>query len=141
MDKILIIYPAIAMFFLTFSMIMVLGFSRFIAIRQHKVSIKFYKTYNEGQQSDRLHLLNRHIQNYFEVPPLFYVGVILTFIVDGVSLPALIFAWLFFILRCLHAYIHLGSNNVSRRFFCFGLSLAALLGLWGVLFAHLLGWM
>ena len=126
------------MFFLTFGMIMILGFSRFIAIRQHKMSIKYYKTYNEGQQTDRLHLLNRHIQNHFEVPPLFYIGVILTFLVGAVSLPALIFAWLFFILRCLHAYIHLGSNNVSRRFFCFGASLFALVGLWLTLFIHLL---
>jgi hypothetical protein len=42
-------------------------------------------------------------------------------------------AWLFVATRCVHSYIHLGSNDVSRRFFTFGVSLLWLAGLWATL--------
>ncbi len=138
MEKILIIYPAIAMFFLTFSMIINLGISRVRAIKNREISIKYYQKYTEGEQPDRLHILGRHVQNHFEVPPLFYVGVILLFITNTVTLSAVIFAWLFFSFRCVHAYVHLGKNNVNHRFVCFGGTLLSLAGLWACLFIQLL---
>ena len=118
------------MFFLTFSLILKLGISRFIAVQARQISIKYYQKYTDGQQPDRLHILNRHIQNHFEVPPLFYVGAILLFVTDSVSQASLIFAWSFFALRCIHTMIHLGKNDVNHRFFCFGASLLSLAALW-----------
>jgi len=138
LEKITIIYPAVAMFMLTISMIFLLGISRFIAIRKRQVNVKFFQQYLDGTQPERLHILGRHIQNHFEVPPLFYIGIILSIITGntgGVSVAA---AWLFVILRGIHSYIHLGKNNVSHRFFCFGASLVALSVLWGSLFVSLL---
>lgn len=126
-----IVYPAIAMFALSISMIFLLGISRFVAIHRRQVSVKFYRTYQEGKQPDRLHVLGRHVQNHFEVPPMFYAGVILSYVTGSVTGVALIAAWSFVALRALHAVIHLGSNNVSQRFFCFGLSLIALTVIWG----------
>lgn len=130
MNSTTILYPAIAMFALTFGAILSLGFARYRAIRRGDVRISFFRTYDEGSQPPRLHLLARHVQNHFEVPPLFYVGVLLTFVSGSVNMPAVIFAWLFVAARCVHSYIHLGSNNVSRRFFTFGASLIFLAGLW-----------
>lgn len=130
LEKITIIYPAIAMFMLTISMIFILGISRFIAIQKRQVSVKFFQQYTDGKQPERLHILGRHVQNHFEVPPLFYAGVILTMITNNVSGISVITAWLFVALRCIHTYIHLGKNNVSHRFFCFGLSLITLVVLW-----------
>ena len=130
MEPTSIVYPAIAMFILSISMIFLLGISRFIAIQRRQVSVKYYRTYLEGKQPERLHLLGRHVQNHFEVPPMFYAGVILSFVTGSVTTVALIAAWSFVGLRVLHAAIHLGSNNVSRRFFCFGLSLIALTVIW-----------
>jgi hypothetical protein len=118
------------MFFLTLGVIVRLGLARYSAIHSGAVSIKFFRTYDEGSQPARLHVLSRHVQNHFEIPPLFYVGVLMAFVVGAVSPISLAFAWSFFALRCLHTYIHLGSNNVSVRFFTFGASLAALAGLW-----------
>ena len=130
MEKTLILYPAIAMFFCTFSVLGLLGMSRYRAIHNKEVSIKYYEKYTDGQQTDRLHILARHVQNHFEVPPLFYIGVILLFITDSVTMLSLASAWAFVLLRCIHSTIHLGRNNVSQRFFCFGLSLMALMLLW-----------
>ena len=138
MEKTLILYPAIAMFFCTFSVLAMLGMSRYRAIHKREVSIKYYEKYTDGQQTDRLHILNRHVQNHFEVPPLFYIGVILLFITDTVTLVALVSAWAFVVLRGIHSTIHLGKNNVSQRFFCFGLSLIALFLLWASLVVQML---
>ncbi len=138
MDPRLILFPAVAMFFLTFGVILRLGLARYLAVRSRVVSIKFFRTYNEGNQPARLHLLSRHVQNHFEVPPLFYAGVVIAFVTGVVSTASVAFAWSYFVLRCLHTYIHLGSNNVSVRFFTFGSSLVALAGLWGCVLVGLI---
>lgn len=133
-----ILYPAVAMFFLTLGCLLTLGLSRYRAIRAGEVKISYYRTYDEGVQPKRLHLLARHIQNHFEVPPLFYIGVILTYVTDSVGVVAVVCAWSFVAARVLHTYIHLGSNNVSHRFFAFGMSLTFLAALWALLLFGLL---
>jgi len=138
MNATTIIYPSIVMFALTLSMILYMGFHRYRAIHAGDVSIKYFRTYNEGDQTNRLHLLSRHVQNHFEVPPLLHLGVLLTYVTDSVTLAAVIFAWLFVVGRCVHSAIHLGGNNVSLRFFTFGGTLACLLGLWAALTYSLL---
>lgn len=138
MEPINILYPGIAMFALTFGAIGYLGASRYAAIQRSDVSIKYFRTYNEGQQTERLHLLGRHVQNHFEVPPLLYIGILFAFVSGSVTQAAVFFAWSYVALRCVHSYIHLGSNNVSRRFFTFGTSLIALAGLWGSIVVSLL---
>lgn len=133
MEATSIIYPAIAMFILTMVVLLTLGFSRFIAVRTRRMSVKYYTTYLEGEQTPYLHLLGRHVQNHFEVPPLFYLGVLFCYVTGQVTELAVNAAWAFVGFRIIHAFIHLGPNNVSVRFFCFGLSLMALMVLWGSL--------
>ncbi len=130
MQSTAILYPCIAMFTLTFGSILLLGFSRYTAIHKRDVRISYFRTYDEGTQPARLHLLSRHVQNHFEVPPLFHIGVLITFASGSVTTLSVIFAWLFVAARCVHSYIHLGNNDVSRRFFTFGTSLLFLAGLW-----------
>ena len=55
-----------------------------------------------------------------------------------VSPLSVVLAWGFVAARCVHSYIHLGSNDVSRRFFIYFLSLLFLTGLWGALLVSLL---
>ncbi|MBB3167077.1 MAPEG family protein [Simiduia aestuariiviva] len=130
MSQIEILYPAFAMFSLTMLCVFRLGLMRFHAIRSRAVKISYYRTYNEGSQPDNLHLMSRHVQNHFEIPPLFYVGIILGFISGNEALVTLIFAWLFVAARVVHSFIHLTNNNVTYRFFTFGFSLICLCGLW-----------
>lgn len=131
MNQTLILYPSIAMFVLTAGCILYMGLSRFRAIQKREIPISYYRAYNKGEQPLRLHLLGRHVQNHFEVPPLFHLGVILAFVTQSVSTAALVFAWLYVGARMVHTYIHLGSNNVTFRFTAYGFSLLLLCGLWG----------
>lgn len=133
-----ILYPAVAMFFLTLGVMVWLGVARYTAIHDRSVSIKYFRLFNEGQQPERLHLLSRHMQNHFEIPPLFYAGILFTFASGSVTWVSVVLAWLFFFTRCAHSFIHLGANDVSARFFTFGMSLIFLAGIWVSLLASLL---
>ena len=130
METSAIIFPAIAMFMLTFSTIAYLGVSRLSAIRRGDVSIRYYRLYNEGEQSSRLQQIGRHAQNHFEVPPLFYIVVLFLYVTDSVTPLAVTLAWLYFGSRCVHSFIHLGSNDVTYRFVAFALSGMILTALW-----------
>ena len=130
MDPSVIVYPAFAMFMLTFSVIAYMGGSRFAAVRRREVNIRYYRRFSEGEQPPRLQVIGRHVQNHFEVPPLFYIAILFLYVTDHVTPVAVALAWLYFGSRCVHSFIHLGSNNVSHRFAAFVVSGLILASLW-----------
>jgi hypothetical protein len=133
MDSSAILFPAVAMFMLTFSVLFYMGASRVSAVRRREVSLRYYRLYNEGEQTPRLQQIGRHAQNLFEVPPLFYIVVLFLYVTGSVTPAAVSLAWLYFALRCVHSFIHLGSNNVNHRFAAFVSSGFVLAALWVLL--------
>jgi len=138
MDRSAIVFPAIAMFFLTASLIARLGYQRVRAVQRGEISIRYFRLYNEGEQPNALQLIGRHVQNHFEVPPLFYVVVIFLYVTESVTALAVGLAWGYVALRCVHAFIHLGSNDVTRRLQVWATSGLVLAGLWLLLLVSLL---
>ncbi len=134
----LIFYPSVAMFALTLAMMLRMGVARYRATASREVSLKYYRLYTEGAEPEHLRLLSRHVQNHFEVPPLFHLVVLMLYVTGQVSLLGLIIAWLYVALRCLHSYVHLVGNVVPRRFAVFIASGLALLALWLLFFVGLL---
>ncbi len=133
MESTAILYPAAAMFFLTFAVIVNLGIKRFRAVGRREVSVGYYRLYIEGGEPPRLRVLTRHAQNHFEVPPLFYLVLLFIYVTGHVTWLTVGLAWLYFASRCAHSYIHLGTNNVTHRFSAYaagGLVLAALWLTW-----------
>ena len=130
MDASSIVFPAVAMFMLTASVIAYLGRSRLAAIRSGDVSIRYYRRYNEGEQTPRLQVIGRHAQNHFEVPVLFYIVILFLYVTNAVTPVTVALAWLYFASRCVHSFIHLGSNNVTHRFIAFAVSGLVLISLW-----------
>ncbi len=141
MDPVLVLYPAFAMALLTLSIILRLGFVRYSAVGRRDVSVKYYQLYQEthAERPDALRKLERHVQNHFEVPPLFYVAVLIAFTTQHVTMLTVVLAWLFVAGRCVHSAIHLTYNKVLHRFSVFGATLFVLGLLWGVIFVSLLG--
>lgn len=81
--------------------------------------------------------INNNIRNQFELPVLFYVLVIVLWLLGAAGAFAQLVAWLFFLSRLVHAYIHLGSNYVPyrRKAFMFGavmLMILSVLVLWAI---------
>jgi len=137
-DATTIVYPAIAMFFLTLSLIVRLGVQRVGAVRSGQISVAYYRLYNEGVQPDHLQQIGRHVQNHFEVPPLFYVVLLFLYVTGSVTALAVALAWLYVALRVVHSAVHLGRNDVRQRLIVWMSSVAALAALWVLLGVSLL---
>lgn len=134
-----ILFPSIAMFFLSAAMLFRLGAMRFHASKAREVHMSYYALYRDNQaEPDYLRVMSRHAQNHFEIPPLFHVGVLMTYVTQQVSVWAVGLAWAYVVLRAMHSFVHLGSNNVNHRFSVFALSSTVLMVLWARLLVVLL---
>ena len=68
--------------------------------------------------------------NQLETPVLFYVLTILALITRKADLLFVVLAWIFVLLRLVHAYVHVTTNRVPRRGAIFGLGLTVLIVMW-----------
>ena len=70
--------------------------------------------------------------NQFQMPLLFFVLVIFTLMTGKQDYLFIICEWLFVLLRLGHAYVHVTSNNVPRRFqlYVAGTLLLMLMWIW-----------
>ena len=73
-----------------------------------------------------------HFRNLFEVPALFYALCAFLAITNLTTLFLLACAWGYVVLRAAHAYVHLTSNKVVRRFQVFVASTIVLYVMWGI---------
>jgi hypothetical protein len=73
-----------------------------------------------------------HFRNLFEVPVLFYAGVVATLALQLRSDLLLGIAWAFVAARVAHALIHLGYNRVTHRFAAYVTSCVAVFAYWAV---------
>jgi hypothetical protein len=133
----LILYPVFAMFALVAIVLLRMRRMRFAAVRSGEVSIKYYRAYQEGDEPEALKVVSRHFVNLFEMPVLFYVGVIMTYITQSVSYWMVALAWMYVALRYVHSWVHLGSNDVRVRVTVYFASAGVLLLLWASLFLTL----
>jgi hypothetical protein len=72
----------------------------------------------------------------FELPVLFYAVVAFALIAKGADLLMLVLAWLFVLLRIVHAGIHVGPNKVRWRSPVFALGFVVVAIMWIKLFLH-----
>src|ERR1700693_4866523 len=103
----LIFYPVFAMFLLVIVVLLDMGCMRIAAVRKGELSIKFFRAYADGNEPERLRVISRHYVNLFEMPVLFYVGVILAYVTQQVSYWMIGCAWAYVAFRYLHSYVHL----------------------------------
>jgi hypothetical protein len=68
--------------------------------------------------------------NQFELPVLFFALAAFSLIANKADVWFVVLAWLFVAARYVHAYIHVTSNRVSRRFFAFSVGSVTLYLMW-----------
>lgn len=78
--------------------------------------------------------INNAGHNQLETPLLFYVLTILAIITRHADLLFVVMAWIFVLLRIVHAYVHVTSNRLTLRGPLFGAGLLVLILMW-VIFA------
>jgi hypothetical protein len=133
-----ILYPLFALFALVGFVLMRMRSMRFGAVRNREVSVRFYQAFQDGSEPEPLRVISRHFVNLFEMPVLFYVVVLMTYVTHNVSGWLVGCAWAYVALRYAHSYVHLTSNHVPARVGVYFASAAVLLLMWATLLVALL---
>lgn len=124
-----IVFPMCAMFLLVVIVLGVMFFARVRAVRAGSIKISYFRTLQGGEPAESIQAA-RHFINLFEAPVLFYVACILGLILPIQSIVFVILAWCYVLARAMHAFIHIGKNDVFKRMRAYGLSWLVLLGMW-----------
>lgn len=128
-----LIYPMASMVLLTFVVLIVMFRTRVKAVRSGEANAGYYKTYQEGSESRQAAQFTRHFVNLFESPVLFYAACIAGMVVGQNGTILLVLAWVYVLLRAVHAFVHTGSNSLPPRIRVYFTSWLVLLGMWGTL--------
>jgi len=134
-----ILIPGLLLGLYTMLFFFYMGLTRRAAILGKEISIKYYRIYDQGGEPERLKVLTRHASNLLETPILFYVGLLFIVTSGATNRFFVTLAWLYLAARFVHAFIHLGSNDVTRRFLAFGTSLIILVTMWVGVLVHVAG--
>ena len=133
-----ILYPAFAMFLLTAVVLLRMRSLRFAAVRNRDVPARYYQAFDGAVEPEPLRVISRHFANLFEVPVLFYVGLIMVYVTHQATPWLVGCAWTYVALRYAHTWVHLTRNNVIVRFSLYFASGFVLCLLWGTLLVQLL---
>ena len=129
-------FPIFAMVMLTVVIGAITLKSRFSSVKSGEVSPKYYKLMDGEDVPEIITKTTRCFNNQFEIPILFYVVCTLYISLGIESLLGVILAWLFVVLRCIHAYIHLTYNHILHRLSAFWLAFLSVIVLWLNLLAN-----
>lgn len=136
------LYPVIALAFLTFGIMILMGRRRFAAIRKGEIPVGYFKDYQQREPF----LLPAHVQvaarnymNLFEFPVLFYAIIPLLILSAHADLKSLAMSWIFVFLRFAHSIVHVTSNKLMWRMRFYFASTIVLMLMWGRLLFQLLG--
>lgn len=133
----LILYPSLVMFLLVAIVLSWMGWNRIGSILAGRMNMRFYRTFDEGEEPERLRVITRNFLNLFEMPLLFHVVVILAYVTEHVTFWLVGLAWAYVVLRYVHSWIHLGTNDVPIRLAAYAASGLVLLTTWVTLFARM----
>jgi hypothetical protein len=124
-----ILLPLFVQVALTLFLLFWTGRARVAAVRRGDVHPRDIALRQPSWPKQETQIANAY-HNQLELPVLFYVLTILAIITRHADLLFVVLAWVFVILRLVHAYIHLTSNHVGRRFAAFAASVVVLLVMW-----------
>lgn len=130
MSKLNLIYPMFVMVLLTASVLVVLFRRRVRAVREGKVSSRYFRIYQGESEPEPSAQAARHFANLFEAPVLFYAACLAAMVIglaDGLTLTL---AWAYVLARLIHAFVHLGGNRLRQRIAIYMLSWLVMLAFW-----------
>lgn len=136
MNDFRLVYPMFAMVLLTATVLVILFRSRVRAVRENKVSIKYFRIYQGEIEPEETAKPARHFANLFEAPVLFYAACLTAMFTQDTGMAALTLAWTYVAARLLHTYIHLGANRVRHRLRAYFAGWLVLMALWIQIVVH-----
>lgn len=127
-----ILYPVFVQVALTLVLLFLMGNARVAALRKGEVKVGDIAL---GQQAwpTRPAQYARSFHNQLEMPILFYAVVALALATNAVTAPMIWLAWAFVALRLVHVAVHIGGNDIRRRFLVYLAGVVALAAMWALL--------
>ena len=125
--------PVFALVLLTFLLLLRTAFGRVSHLRSGEVRAEDIALGQPGWPK-RTTQFGNAFKNQLELPVLFYLLIAFILITRVGDLLLLVLAWIFVVLRYVHAYIHTTDNVVLQRGRVYGAGLVVLLAMW-VIFA------
>ena len=128
-----ILLPVFTLVALTFALLFLTGYSRVGSVRRGETKVRDIAL-GQPNWPERITKIGNSYNSQFQLPILFYVLVILAYVLRKADLLFVILSWVFVVTRFGHAYIHVTSNQVGRRFNAFAAGFAVLVVMW-IIFA------
>jgi hypothetical protein len=132
-----IFFPMIALAMWTLSVLLLIPYQRFSAVRSRRARVDDFKYGESGNVPPEVSLPNRNLMNLLEMPVLFYVACLSLYVTQKVDATAIALAWTYFALRIGHSLVHLTYNRVLHRLTLFALSNLVLSLFWVYFFLAL----
>jgi len=126
-----ILAPLFVLVALTFALLVWMGAVRFAAVRRGEVRVKDIAL-GQSNWPPRVQQISNCYHNQFQLPVLYYVLTILALFLRKADLLFVVMAWIFVLLRIVHAAIHVTSNHAGHRFQAFAAGALVLLLMWVV---------
>lgn len=124
-----VLAPLFVQVVLTFALLVWLAYQRVTLISSGVVKRTDIALREPNWPARTLQLQNA-VSNQFEVPVLFYALAILSIVTRHADLAFVILAWVFVLLRIIHASIHVTDNDVRRRGLTFIAATTVLMVMW-----------
>src|SRR3954463_5380134 len=125
-----VIRPVVALVGLTALVWGLMVIWRNLAVLRGRRALRYFRSYASDAPAEWIERPARAYMNLLELPVLFYVACALMLATgkfDGVQIAL---AWVFVLIRCIHAFIHIGFNYVLLRFTAFFAGSVTLRVLW-----------
>jgi hypothetical protein len=132
-----VLLPVFVQVALTFAMLGLTGYFRAASVRCGDTKVKDIAL-RQPNWPEQVTKFGNSYDNQFQLPVLFYLVVVLSYVVRRADLLFVILSWLFVATRLVHAYIHATSNHVGRRFNAFASGFAVLAAMWIVFAVRIL---
>jgi hypothetical protein len=125
-----LVYPMFALVLLTGTVLIILFRSRVRAVREGKLTSRYFRTYQGEVEPEQSVKPARHFSNLFEAPTLFYAACLTAMVIHDTGAIVQALAWIYVAARVLHAYIHLGGNRLRWRINAYFAGWLLLMAVW-----------
>ncbi|MGA8157165.1 MAG: MAPEG family protein [Rhodoplanes sp.] len=132
-----VLAPLFVQVALTFVLLVWLAYQRVTLIGSGAVKRKDIAL-REPNWPPRTLQIQNSVSNQLEVPVLFYVLTILAIVTRHADLLFVVLAWVFVLLRLVHASIHVTNNEVRRRGLTFIAATTVLMVMWAIFMLRIL---
>lgn len=124
-----VLAPVFVQVLLTFVLLLMAGRARLRDLQARTLRISDIAL-GQNVWPDKTAQIGNAFNNQFQLPLLFFVLVIFTMMTGKQDYVFIACEWLFVILRIAHAYVHVTTNHVPRRFQLYTAGAVVLMLMW-----------